>query len=81
MIPDDGSFLDYMFKSIVGGMFAIGARLWFLLFSRVRENERDIAGHKLTVAEFYVKKSDLDDIKATLTEVRQDIKTLLVNKQ
>lgn len=81
MVPDDMAFIEWVFKSAVGGLFAIGARLWFLLFARVRENERDIANHKLTVAEYYVKKSDLDEIKATLTEVRQDIKTLLVSKQ
>lgn len=81
MVPDDMAFIEWAFKSAVGGLFAIGARLWFLLFARVRENERDIANYKLTVAEYYVKKSDLDEIKATLTEVRQDIKTLLVKKQ
>ncbi len=77
MTPEETSFFEWAFKGTVGAVMTLGARLWFILFSRVRENEKEIASHKLDVSEKYVKKSDLQEIKSSLTEVRQDIKILL----
>jgi len=77
MTPEETGFLEWAFKGTVGAVLTLGARLWFILFSRVRENEKEIAAHKLNVSDNYVKKSDLQEIKLSLTEVRQDIKILL----
>lgn len=77
MTPEETGFFEWAFKGTVGAAMAVGGKVLFSLFNAQHQNEKEIAEHKLNVSDNYVKKSDLQEIKTSLTEVRQDIKILL----
>lgn len=76
-MSDDQGLTDYLFKTAVGVLMAIGAAWCSIIGKKTEKNQEDLAEYKVTVAEKYTTKDTLERIHDRMDDMSNDIKELL----